>query len=228
MTIAASALAENAAFGHRSSWVANLRPPEHDFDTLDTGCGVCRVACGIRRAFRAVSDRGCRHVSLCLSTRLRTGRPLAGCSAMPVLQFIQCNRRPQRRCDRSGDRAALFDTRTGRRAMRPMRLRISRVDRDRPFLSAIGAQSPAIVRVKMPLSLHVAPPVMERLVRSVLGRCTRHLEPLRAMKTIPARHPSMVATRLTRGIWERNAQDAPSERRSARKDRTCPPLVFES
>jgi len=170
----------------------------------------------------------CRHVSLCLSTRLRTGRPLAGCSAMPVLQFIQCNRRPQRRCDRSGDRAALFDTRTGRRAMRPMRLRISRVDRDRPFLSAIGAQSPAIVRVKMPLSLHVAPPVMERLVRSVLGRCTRHLEPLRAMKTIPARHPSMVATRLTRGIWERNAQDAPSERRSARKDRTCPPLVFES
>ena len=59
MTVAASALAERAAFGHRSSRaVADhrgpsvFRPDKHD---LDTGCGVC----GIRRAFRAVSDRGC-------------------------------------------------------------------------------------------------------------------------------------------------------------------------
>jgi len=69
VTVAASALTEKAAFGHRSSRVVAghrgppvFRPPEHDLDMgcLDMGCGVCRVASWYPTGFRAVSDRGCR------------------------------------------------------------------------------------------------------------------------------------------------------------------------
>jgi len=44
----------------------------------------------------------------------------------------------------------------------------------------------------------------------------------------PFRQPSIIDTRLARGTWQRKAQDAPSGRRSAKKDRTCSPLVFRN
>ena len=138
------------AGGHGPSRAASLRPPEHD---LDTGCGVCRVACGIRRAFRAVSDRGRR--------RMQARFPLSF-DASPNRSASE----PRSLSTRETFGGLLGNARAPMQS--PTSMTVTNRPGDRPFLSAIGGQTHHRLGEDAEDALVASPfpTVIERLVRT--------------------------------------------------------------